>query len=168
MLIVFGGRSGTGKTRLSRALAQRLGAVHLRIDTVEEAIIASNGLPVGDAGYRVGYAVAEDNLRLGRVVIADAVNPLEATRDAWRDAAARAGVPSVEIEVICSDGNEHRRRVEARLSDSCGARRLSWREVSAREIEAWGRDHVIIDTAGRTIEECVAQLERALSDRHPL
>jgi predicted kinase len=102
MLIVFGGRSGTGKTRLSRALAQRLGAVHLRIDTVEEAIIASNGLPVGDAGYQVGYAVAEDNLRLGRVVIADAVNPLEATRDAWRDAAARAGVPSVEIEQFSS------------------------------------------------------------------
>jgi predicted kinase len=73
MLIVFGGRSGTGKTKLSRALAQQLGAVHLRIDTIEEAIIDSTGQPVGAVGYRVGYALAEDNLRLGRIVIADCV-----------------------------------------------------------------------------------------------
>jgi predicted kinase len=165
MLIIFGGRSGSGKTALSRALARSLGAVHLRIDTVEEAIIAATGLPVGTAGYRVGYAVAEDNLRLGRVVVADSVNPLDLTREAWRAAADRAGVPSVEVEIICSDAAEHRRRVEARRSDDPGARQPTWREVLARHVEPWTREHLVIDTAGRTVAECLAQLNAALSAR---
>jgi hypothetical protein len=67
----------------------------------------------GDAaGYRVAYAVAEDNLRLGQTVIADSVNPVPATRDAWLDAANRAQVRAREVEVTCSDSQEHRTRVE--------------------------------------------------------
>jgi predicted kinase len=44
-----------------------------------------------DAGYRAAYAVAEDNLRLGRTVIGDSVNSWMLTRNAWRDAGLRAG-----------------------------------------------------------------------------
>ena len=47
---------------------------------------------VGPAGYVVAYGVAEDNLRIGRIVVADTVNPVQATRDAWLDVARRAGV----------------------------------------------------------------------------
>lgn len=38
MLVVFGGLPGAGKTTISRALAQRVGATYLRIDLVEQAI----------------------------------------------------------------------------------------------------------------------------------
>lgn len=168
MLIIFGGRSGTGKTTLSRALARQLGAVHLRVDTIEQAITESNGLPPGEVGYRVAYAIAEDNLRLGRIVIADSVNPLDITREAWRAVADRSGIPSVEVEIICSDAEEHRRRVESREADIPGARRLTWQEVSAREFQPWLRGHIVIDTAGGSIDECFAQLRAALSDRCPI
>jgi len=52
-----------------------LGAVWLRIDSIEQAIRESGVAPgsVDDAGYRAGYAVAEDNLRLGRDVVGDSV-----------------------------------------------------------------------------------------------
>jgi len=73
MLIVFGGLPGVGKTTVARELARRLGAVHVRIDSIEQAI-RTCGMARGtldDAGYRVGYAVAGDNLRIGRIVIAD-------------------------------------------------------------------------------------------------
>ena len=64
----------------------------------------------GGAGYRIGYDVAADNLRLGRTVIADSVNPIRLTREAWRDVAKRAGVAFVDVAVVCSDEAEHRRR----------------------------------------------------------
>jgi len=82
MLIVFGGLPGVGKTAIARELARRIAAVYLRIDSIEQAIRASGvaSQTMNDAGYRVAYAVAEDNLRTGRTVVADSVNPLTLTR----------------------------------------------------------------------------------------
>jgi len=98
LLIVIGGRPGTGKTSLARGLARALDTVHLRIDTIEQALrsatMGSDAL--GTAGYVVAYGVAADNLALGRTVIADAVQPLAAIRDAWRDVARRAAVALVD------------------------------------------------------------------------
>ncbi|PWK92360.1 AAA family ATPase [Fulvimonas soli] len=38
LLIVLAGLPGGGKTTLARALAARLGATHLRIDTIEQTL----------------------------------------------------------------------------------------------------------------------------------
>ena len=62
--------------------------------------------PINDAGYRVGNAIAADNLRIGRTVIADSVNPIPLSRDAWVEVANRAQVSVVEIEFTCSDTKE--------------------------------------------------------------
>src|SRR5262249_30222528 len=114
MLIIVGGLPGAGKTTIARELASQICAVHIRIDSIEQAIRNSGvlGEPMNDAGYRVAYAVAEDNLRIGRTVIADSVNPLAVTRDAWLAVARRAQVSALEVEITCSDETEHRLRVE--------------------------------------------------------
>jgi predicted kinase len=114
---------------------------------------------LNDAGYRVAYAVAEDNLRLGLSVLADSVNPLPVTRTSWIDVARRAGVRAVEVEVRCSDVNEHRRRVENRLIQSGGP---TWREVCERDYRPWPGATVVVDTATLTFEQAVAQLRSAL------
>ena len=160
MLIILGGLPGTGKTTIARELARQLGAVHVRIDSIEEAILDSGVLssPINDAGYRVGYAVAADNLRIGRTVIADSVNPIPLSRDAWVEVANRAQVSAVEIEVTCSDTKEHQHRVETRISDIPRSRSLTWQDVVSRDYRPWNREHIVIDTASRTVEKVVTYL----------
>jgi predicted kinase len=164
VLLIFSGLPGAGKTTLARWLARDLRAVHLRIDTVEHALhVAGVALAtMDDKSYRVAYALAEDNLKLGLTVIADSVNPDAITRDAWRAVAGRANVRALDVEIVCSDLAEHRRRVESRTSDIEGFTVPTWREVVAREYDAWERVDVRVDTAGRSIDDVCATLALAI------
>jgi len=119
MLIVFGGLPGVGKTAIARELARSLEAVYLRIDSIEQTLRQA-GMIVEGEGYAVAHAVAADNLRCGQTVVADCVNPWPLTHDEWRGLADRMVVPVVEVEVVCSDEAEHRRRVESRVADLPG------------------------------------------------
>jgi predicted kinase len=164
MLLIFSGLPGVGKTAIAGGLARQLCALHLRIDSIEQAIRdCAPGQDLRDVGYRVAYAVAEDNLRIGHTVVADSVNPIQLTRDAWLAVAKRASVGAVEIEVRCSDLDEHRRRVETRVADLPGLKLPSWSDVVVREYHRWQRDHLVIDTAGRSIEENIKVLCDLLS-----
>ena len=159
-LVILGGLPGVGKTTLARRLAVLMAAVYLRIDSIEQALAESSLSikPAEDAGYMAAYALARDNLHLGRKVIADSVNPIEVTRSAWRDVAARCECPFVEVEMTCSDLDEHRHRVENRTSGIAGLQLPNWQKVVDRDYEPWPGDRICIDTAGRTVEESVEQL----------
>jgi predicted kinase len=158
LLIVFGGLPGTGKTTLARELARRLAATHLRIDTIEQCLKVA-GLAVGPAGYGIANAIAADNLRLDRTVIADCVNPVLASRRGWRETAMRCGARLVEIEVVCSDLAEHRRRVESRITDIEGLILPSWDEITSKSYEPWDRDHFVLDTAGTSIDRLADDIQ---------
>ena len=53
MLIIFGGLPGTGKTAIASDLARQIGAMQLRIDTIEQAILTAGltNQPINEAGY---------------------------------------------------------------------------------------------------------------------
>lgn len=167
MLIVFGGLPGSGKSSIARRLARETGAVWLRIDSIEQAIRESGVVPgsINDAGYRAAYAIAEDNLRLGCNVIGDSVNGWSVTRNSWRDAGVRAGAQLIEVEIICSDLEEHRRRVETRNSEVPRLVLPDWQAVIGRDYEPWDRDHLTIDTAVRSIEDCARLVRAAITGR---
>lgn len=156
-LIVFGGLPGTGKTTVARRVASRLAATYLRIDVIEQAIRNAGVLAagVGASGYAAAEAIAEANLGDERTVVADCVNPVTASREGWRAVASRTEARLVEVEFICSDAGEHRRRVVERASDIPGFAPPSWDDVVSQAYEPWDRPHVVIDTAHAPAAEAV-------------
>ena len=154
MLIALSGLSGTGKTTIARQLARELAAVYLRIDSIEQSL-RRKGWTVESEGYSVAHAIAEDNLRLGRIVVTDSVNPWPLTRSEWRAVAERSCVPAIDVEIVCSDAREHRRRVEARAADIVGHILPTWQEVVDRDYRPWDSERIVIDTSRLGVEQSV-------------
>jgi predicted kinase len=161
-LVILSGLPGVGKTTIARELAAALTAVHVRIDSIEQAL-RDAGLTVEDHGYRVAYAVAADNLQLGRTVIADCVNPWPLTRREWQAVAGRAAVRAVSVELVCSDVEEHKRRVESRSADIARHRLPTWSEVMAHDYRPWDSDRLVIDTARLDVLHCVRAIVSAIT-----
>ena len=156
-LYIFAGLPGSGKSTLAQRLAQELRCAYLRIDTVEQALRDLCSCDVQGEGYRLSYRVATDNLRLGVSVVADSCNPIELTRREWEQVAREAHARHLNIEIICADAVEHRRRVESREATVPGLRLPTWDEVENRKYEESTVERIVIDTSG-SIEDCVVEL----------
>lgn len=166
MLVVLSGLPGVGKTTIARELARAMSAVYVRIDSIEQ-ILRNAGWRVEGEGYTLAHAIAEDNLRLGRSVIADCVNPWPLTRSEWRRVADRAGVPVVDVEIVCSDADEHKRRVESRGADIDGHKLPTWPDVLERDYRPWDGERIVIDTARLNVEQSVRTILSAVSRARP-
>ena len=156
LLIVLAGLPGSGKTTLARALAARIGAVHLRIDTIEQALRRA-GIAPEEEGYAIAMALAGDQLGLGHRVIVDAVNA--SSRRVARGGRRRQ-----------THGRSwSRSRSAARTPSSTGAGWkpgaptsrawcCRWARVLARDFVAWDRPPLRIDPAHRAPADCMADV----------
>jgi len=162
VLYLFSGLSGTGKSTLAQLIAQRLEAAYLRIDTIEQGLRDLCAVDVRGEGYRLAYRIAADNLRLGMSVVADCCNPIELTRREWEQVARDAQARHVNIELVCSDVDAHRHRIETRASTVPGMMLPTWSEVVNREYDEWTAERIVIDTS-KSVEDCVAELLSGLS-----
>lgn len=161
MLVVLAGLPGTGKTTIARAVASRCRAAYIRVDAIEQAMRSASVLATpADAGP-AGYALAEANLRLGLTAVADRVSPLPVTRPARRAVAAPG--PIVEVEVVCSDAAEHRRRVETRVPDPPGSVPPTWESVLRHEHGPWMEPRLVLDTARLPAEQAAARVCEAVA-----
>jgi predicted kinase len=163
VLFIFSGLPGSGKSTLAVALARQVGAVYIRVDTIEQALRDFCGVDVEGEGYQLAHRIAWDNLRVGLSVVADSCNPIELTRREWERVALDAGVPHLNVEVVCSDVRQHRSRLESRLSDVPGLKLPSWSDVTSREYRQWTTHRLVIDTADRSSQESQAELLRQVA-----
>lgn len=164
MLYIFSGLPGAGKSSLARLLAAERGAAWLRIDTIEQGLrdLSICKAWVGNEGYRLAYRIAADNLRTDLSVVADSCNPIVPTREEWMAVAAENGATPINIEIVCSDRDEHRRRIETRTSEIPGLELPTWNDVTAREYHPWTGEHITVDTAGKTIEQSFEELREKI------
>ena len=160
MLFIFSGMPGSGKSTIAKILSQRLSAVYLRVDTVEQAIssVSEPGRKTGPEGYFVIYELARENLKLGSTVVTDSVNDINLVRDTFCNIARSLNVRFLEIEIFCSDKKQHRYRVENRMSDIPGLTNPDWEQVQSRQYEPWDREHLQLDTAILSATECVDKI----------
>jgi len=155
ILYIFSGLPGTGKTTIAKGIIQAMNCVYLRIDTIEQGLRDLCNFNIQGEGYRLAYRIASDNLHMGMSVIADSCNPILLTRREWEDVAISSNSLYLNIEILCSDINEHKERVENRKSTIPGLKLPTWSDVQNRDYNAWGTDRLIVDTAGRTSQESI-------------
>jgi predicted kinase len=161
ILYVFSGLPGSGKSTLAQNITRITKAVYLNIDTIERGIFDLCNFKVQGEGYRLAYRIIEDNLRLGISVISDQCNPINLTRNEFNNIAINNNCKYINIEIICSNEEEHKKRIDNRKYPP------TWEEILKRKYdpyyiymyyEPWVKEHIIIDTSKRTLEECTNEL----------
>jgi len=143
-------------------IARQFQAVYVRIDTIEQSLRDLCGIQVEGEGYRLAYRLAAENLKLGHSVVADSCNPVTITRNEWENTARVSGAGFINIEIVCSDPNEHRRRVEERTADIPGHELPKWQDIKDREYDFWDRPRIKLDTYGKTPEESACEMALAI------
>jgi len=170
LLVVVGGLPAVGKTAVCRALLGERPMTPpmtwLRVDSIEQALRRSGEMAPdmpGGAGYYAAAAVAGDVLSTGGDVLVECVNPLPITRRLWERTAVDAGSRLLQVELVCSDRDEHRRRVEQRVSDIEGLVLPDWRDVLQRDYAPWPEADLRLDTGRLEVTGAAELIARACS-----
>jgi predicted kinase len=158
VLFIFSGLPAVGKSTIAKYVAKKHKAIYLRIDTIEQGLRDLCNVKVQGEGYRLAYRLAAENLNLGINVVADSCNPIDLTRNEWEEIALRNDGRFINIEIVCSDKEEHKSRVETRSCEIENLKLPVWKDVENRAYHPWKKERIVIDTANRSIEVCVKEL----------
>lgn len=162
------GLPGSGKSTVAEVIGNRLGYAVLSVDPIESAILSAgidSDQPTGLAAYLVAEAIADAALANGQSIIVDAVNAVDPAREQWVALARRHGETLRFIEVICSDTDLHRSRLEARNRNLPNFEEPTWHAVeqSLDDYAPWSGDaaavpRITIDSVqplGRLVEQAL-------------
>ena len=171
-LVIVCGLSGSGKSTVASALAERTGFVHLNSDRTRKQLAGLDHTNRGGpdlytaernaATYAALHAAAAEALAAGRGVILDGTFLRRQHRDRARDLAA--GAPTLIVECR-ADAGEIRRRLAARVARDDDPSDANWEvhQLQRRDYEPVAADepHISIDTA-RSQAEVLSAIEEAL------
>ena len=168
MLIVTAGLPGAGKSTIADVLGQKLSIPVISVDPLESAILSAGidaDQPTGLAAYLVAETLASSIMASERSVIVDAVNAVNPAREQWVALAARHGDAIKFIEVICSDAELHRERLEKRNRNLPHVSEPTWHAVeqSLDEYDEWSGESAEVERLVLdSVEPLASNVERAL------
>lgn len=142
MLIAMAGLPGAGKSTIAEVIGNRLGYAVLSVDPIESAILSAgidSDQPTGLAAYLVAEAIADAALANGQSIIVDAVNAVDPAREQWVQLGKKHGETLKFIEIVCSDTELHRERLETRERNLAHLPDPTWHQVeqSLDEYDDW-------------------------------
>lgn len=158
VMFIFSGLPGTGKTTLAKKISHRFKAAYLRIDTIEQGIRDLYNIPVTSQGYAMAQKIAADNLINKINVVSDSCNPWPLTRNQFEQTAVSSNAYFINIETICSNKLEHKKRIETRVSDIKNLELPSWKDVVERDYKPFTTKRIQIDTSDKTINKTFEEL----------
>jgi predicted kinase len=168
MIVAMAGLPGSGKSAIADLVGARLLKPVVSVDPIESAILRAgidNDQPTGLAAYLVAETLADFVVQSGHGVIVDAVNAVDPAREQWVALAARHHEPLVFIEVVCSDLELHRSRLEARERNLPHVTEPTWYAVeqSLDEYSDWaGPSGSVPRLTLDSVEPLDALVDRAL------
>ncbi len=182
MLVMFSGLSGSGKSTIAAALAQRTGFTVISSDVIRKQLAgvplesrpAEHGLDLYTAEqnartYETMHQRCAQELACGRGVILDATYQRRAHRAIPRALATAAAVPLLMIECRCGE-DEMRRRLHSRSQAGRGPSDADWgvHLEQRQQYEPFSTEeeslHLVIDTA-QPVSPVVQAIESAMRRR---
>ena len=91
--------------------------------------------------------------------------PLGLTRNEWNNVALSVGAKFVNIEVSCSNKDEHKSRLETRTSTVPELVEPTWKEIQDRDYHPWDQDRILIETSHKSVGASFDELISILQER---
>jgi predicted kinase len=172
LLIAMAGLPGAGKSTIAEILGNRLGYPVISVDPIESAILSAgidSDQPTGLAAYLVADSIANAALANGLSVIIDAVNAVDPAREQWLELARKHHEQIKFLEVVCTDTEVHKERLESRSRNLAHIPDPTWHAVeqSLDEYSEWTGEaaavpRLTLDSVrplGEVVEAALAFLE---------
>ncbi len=164
VLIMMSGLPGSGKSHLSRMLAERVRAVVIESDVVRKALFRQPCYSADESAavHRACQQLMRRLLTRGVRIIFDATNLVEFQREAIYNVARGSGAQLLIVRTVAPQEIVHQ-RLERRREGADSASDADWRiyRRMARREQEIRKPHVRVDTT-QDLEDAVRKVMRVL------